>query len=456
MTKRIMIAGTESGVGKTTITIGIMAALHKRGLTVQGFKCGPDYIDPAYHTAVTKRPSRNLDSWMLSHDILRDIMIHGQKGADVAIIEGMMGLFDGENPTSNKGSSAEISKLTDTPILLVVNCYSMARSTAAVVKGYQTFEDGSRIVGVIANNVGGEGHFQLIKSAIEKECELPVIGYLTKEQQIQMPERHLGLVPSIERGELTPFFNQLAETIESTLDLDLLLTLSSNHPIHIKEPSIFNSEEEKQQVRIAVAKDEAFNFYYQENLELLEVSGAELIFFSPLRGEPLPENIDGLYIGGGFPEEFAKELSCPKEVMASIRNHIHAGLPTLAECGGFMYLTEELITSDQQVFKMVGIIPGKVRMKDSLTAIGYREVKGEPGNYLLPHSVTAKGHEYHYSTFESTGEIKNAYEVKGYFQTGKEGYMIENLVAGYTHFHFASCPDILSNWINKCKERKQR
>ncbi|MBM7660089.1 cobyrinic acid a,c-diamide synthase [Bacillus mesophilus] len=453
MPKRIMIAGTASGVGKTTLTIGIMAALHKRGLTVQGFKCGPDYIDPAYHTAVTNRPSRNLDSYMLDQEMIKSIFVHGQAKADLSIIEGMMGLFDGESPTSNKGSSAEISMITETPIILVVDCYSMARSAAAVVKGFQCFESNTKIVGVVANKVGGEGHFQLVKAAVEQECGISVIGYLSRDQLLDMPERHLGLVPSIERGELDPFLTTLAEAVEETVDLDLLVSLASDQPLNLETASSPFHQKSKEQVRIAVAKDAAFNFYYQENFELLQANGAKLVYFSPLAGELLPEDIDGLYIGGGFPEEFADILSDHREVRESIKNAILDGLPTLAECGGFMFLTESIITSEQKHHEMVGVIPGKVTMQQGLTAIGYREVQGEAGNYLLPPGVKAKGHEYHYSTFEPTGEIPYAYQTKGFFKEDKEGYMNLNLVAGYTHFHFASCPELVENWIEKCKER---
>ncbi|WP_456276168.1 cobyrinate a,c-diamide synthase [Bacillus sp. AK128] len=458
--KRIIIAGTASGVGKTTITIGIMAALHKRGLIVQGFKCGPDYIDPAYHSAVTNRPSRNLDSWMLDEEVLKDIFIRGQAGADISIIEGVMGFFDGESPTSNAGSTAEISSITDTPVILIVDCYSMARSAAAVVKGFQCFENDSRIAGVIANKVGGFGHFQLVKAAIEKECGIPVIGYLSKDTYIEMPERHLGLVPSIERGELDSYFNQLAETVEKTIDLDLLLRLAppSKTLAITHHHSIFTPRKKQMQVRIAVAKDAAFNFYYQENLELLEAYGASLVYFSPLKGETLPEHVDGLYIGGGFPEEFADELSQNREVRESIKQAILNGLPTLAECGGFMYLAESMVTTSKQEYEMAGIIPGKVVMNPTLTSIGYREVKGEPGNYLLPDGVTAKGHEYHYSSYEANDmddQSTFAYQTKGYFKAGKEGYMRNHLIAGYTHFHFASCPEMVRNWIKLCEERRQ-
>ncbi|CAM3790593.1 cobyrinate a,c-diamide synthase [Mesobacillus zeae] len=452
MEKRLLIAGTGSGVGKTTLTIGLMAALKKRGLQVQGFKCGPDYIDPTYHTAVTGRSSRNLDSWMLSEDMVKEICARGSRDADISIIEGVMGFFDGKDPLSSMGSSAHVSMITGSPVILVVNCASMARSAAAIVKGFQTLEDGPNIVGVIANRVGSEGHYKLVKAAIEQECGIPVVGYLKRENGIEIPERHLGLIPSIERGELDPFFQQLGELIENSFDLEKLLELADAAPIMAEEASFFDKTE-KPSVRIAVAKDAAFNFYYQENLDFLESYGAELVYFSPLAGEALPENVHGLYLGGGFPEEFAAELSSGKDVQLSIKKAIEDGLPTLAECGGFMYLTESIQTTDGQVYKMTGIIPGKVVMQTKLAALGYREITGEPGNFLLPEGVSARGHEFHYSTFEGNGERRPAYNAAGMRGARKEGFMERNLIAGYTHFHFGSCPELVQCWISKCRER---
>src|SRR3954454_1982136 len=231
MERRIVIAGTGSGVGKTTLTIGLMSALNKRGLTVQGFKCGPDYIDPSYHSAVTKRTSRNLDSWMLSQDDILDVFTHGSQDADISIIEGVMGFFDGKSPENNEGSTAEISMITKSPVLLVVDCGSMARSAAAIVKGFQCFAEGPNIVAVIANKVGSEGHFHLVKQAIEQECHIPVIGYLKREMDIEIPERHLGLIPSLERGDLDSFFDQLGELVLETIDIEQLLTLAQAGPI---------------------------------------------------------------------------------------------------------------------------------------------------------------------------------------------------------------------------------
>jgi cobyrinic acid a,c-diamide synthase len=454
MERRLVIAGTGSGVGKTTLTIGLMSALKSRGLEVQGFKCGPDYIDPTYHTAVTGRPSRNLDSWMLSEEIVKDIYVRGSKGAHISIIEGVMGFFDGKSPSTNAGSTAEISMITESPVVLVVNCASMARSAAAIVKGFQLFAEGPNIVGVIANKVGSEGHFKIVKTAIEQECNIPVIGYLQRDLDIEIPERHLGLIPSIERGELTPFFEQLGKLVEKTIDVDQLLELAKATTLEASSSSLFDRREEPASVRMAVAKDAAFNFYYPENIELLEAAGVELVYFSPLAGEVLPADVNGLYIGGGFPEEFAQILSENTAVLESIKQAVQNGLPTLAECGGFMYLTDSLETTDQVEYKMVGIIPGKVKMQTKLAALGYREITGEQNNFLLPEGLQARGHEFHYSTFQSDGESLYAYSTKGMRGTKKEGYMEGNLIAGYTHFHFASCPDLVQNWIAKCKENK--
>lgn len=451
--RRIVIAGTGSGVGKTTLTIGLMSALKRRGYTVQGYKCGPDYIDPSYHTAVTERISRNLDSWMMDEGVVKDIMERNSVGADISIIEGVMGFFDGKNPETNKGSTAEISMITESPVLLVVNCASMARSAAAIVKGFQCFSD-AKIVGVIANQVGSKGHYELVERAIEKECQLPVVGYLERNGELSIPERHLGLVPSIERGDLDPFFQKLGELIEDRIDLDTLMKLAEKAaPLEANRSSLFQAKG-MPSVKVAVAKDAAFNFYYQENLDLLEAHGAELTFFSPLKGECVPPDTEALYLGGGFPEEFAWELSQQSAVKESIRKAIQSGIPTLAECGGFMYLTEEIQTTDSKRYDMAGVIPGRVVMQSKRAALGYREITGKPGNFLLKEGTRAKGHEFHYSTYHSHTEVPYAYETKGMRGSKDEGYMKGSLVAGYTHFHFASCPDMVINWMKECQERK--
>ncbi|MDW7615675.1 cobyrinate a,c-diamide synthase [Peribacillus simplex] len=453
--RRLVIAGTGSGVGKTTLTIGIMAALQKKGYTVQGFKCGPDYIDPTYHTAVTGRISRNLDSWMFEHDTVREILNKASNGADISIIEGVMGFFDGKSPLANTGSTAEISMITQSPVLLVVNCASMARSAAAIVKGFQDFSTGPNIIGVIANQVGSVGHYQIVKAAIEQECDVPVLGYMKRELDIDIPSRHLGLIPAIERGELDPFFDKLAHLVMETIDIDQLYRLSMTSAVSSGNSNIFQHQNKKG-VCIAVAKDAAFNFYYQENLELLEANGATIKYFSPLKGEEVPLDADGLYLGGGFPEEFAAELSGHLGTIKSIRSSIEKGLPTLAECGGFMFLSKSIETTSGETHQMAGIIPGRIKMQKKLAALGYREITGTQSNFLINEIEQAKGHEFHYSTFEADGDLTHAYEAKGRFGSKQEGCVLGNLVAGYTHFHFASNPKLAKNWIDACLKQKNR
>ncbi|MBW7474351.1 cobyrinate a,c-diamide synthase [Paenibacillus oenotherae] len=456
MHNRIVIAGTGSSVGKTTLTLGIMAALRHRGLTVQGFKCGPDYIDPTYHTAVTGRTSRNLDSWMLETEDLKAVFLRGSEGADISIIEGVMGLFDGKNPLSNEGTTAEISCIIGAPVILVVNCQSMARSAAAIVKGFQCFSDDVQIKGVIANKVGSSNHYKLVKSAIEQECGIPVLGYLPRESGIAIPERHLGLIPSVERGELDELFSKLAQLIGETIDLDRLLEVAASRSTVQSDSRLFRPSPELAaagNVRIAVARDAAFHFYYPENLELLEASGAELAFFSPLAGEAVPPDVSGLYLGGGFPEEFAETLAGNEGVKASVREAVQSGMPTLAECGGYMYLTEAIVSTDGHRHAMVGLIPGEVTMQKKLAALGYREVTAAAGHYLIEAGETAKGHEFHYSTYNALGHAgEPAYTVKGMRGTQPDGYRTANLSAGYTHLHFASAPFIPQRFVKACRQ----
>ncbi|WP_416151942.1 cobyrinate a,c-diamide synthase [Salipaludibacillus sp. HK11] len=452
-TRRLVIAGIASGVGKTTITVGLMAAFKQRGLTIQGFKCGPDYIDPTYHTEVSRRQARNLDSWMFDEETLKEVLHKGSQGADISLIEGVMGFYDGKDPSSDKGSTADISVITDSPVLLVVPCGALARSAAAIVKGFQLLNEQANIVGVIANQVGSKGHYLLVKEAVEKECHIPVVGYMTKDANLSMPERHLGLIPSIERGELAPYFEQLGNVISETIDLDHLYKLAVTSPVIKNESELFQQKRDAC-VKIAVAKDKAFNFYYKENLELLEAAGAEIVYFSPLSGQSLPDNVDGLYLGGGFPEEYAEELSQFKEMQTSIAEAIDKGMPTFAECGGFMFLCESITTSNQDQYSMVGVLPGAVTMTDRLAAIGYREVTGLNENFLLPIGETVKGHEFHYSTHTSSEMITAAFQTTGRKGTKEEGQINNNLVAGYTHLHFASCPSIAERWVNRCLEWK--
>ncbi|TYP71328.1 cobyrinate a,c-diamide synthase [Paenibacillus methanolicus] len=466
--RRLVIAGTGSGVGKTTAAIGLMAAFARRGLAVQGFKCGPDYIDPTFHAAVTGRQSRNLDGWMFPADTVKEIYARGSAEADVSIIEGVMGFYDGRDPLSNEGSTAEIAMLLDAPVLLVVNCRSMARSAAAIVRGFQLLEPRVRIAGVVANQVGSDNHYRLVAAAIEQECGIPVVGYLKRDEALNMPERHLGLVPAIERGELSGLFGGLAEQIEASFDLDRILALAESSAIEA-EARLFAAAGVPRAggpVRIAVAKDAAFHFYYPENLELLEANGAELAYFSPLAGQPVPWDADGLYIGGGFPEQFAAELSANEAVKASVRSAAESGMPVMAECGGFMYLTEAITDTEGRRYPMAGVLPGEVRMQRKLAALGYRELTGTAVNALLGEGGQAKGHEFHYSVYEppageaEAGDPSNApqpaYLSKGMRGAKPDGMARGNLVAGYAHLHFASNPSLAGKWLDLCEAQREK
>lgn len=454
---RLIIAGSHSGVGKSTVSLGLMAALKQRGLTVQAFKVGPDYIDGSYHTAITGRISRNLDSWMLKEDTVKDVFTTAAESADISIIEGVMGLYDGKGPLSDEGSTAEMSLLLQCPVVLVVDCSGMARSAAAVVKGYQTLDSRVNIAGVIANRVGGAGHYGLIQQAVENACGIPVVGYLTEHPEIEIPERHLGLVPAIERGDHAFMVQELGKMAAATIDIEAIRTLANAAPeIQIRSSlsalSSSMSTRSRSKVKIAVARDAAFNFYYQENLELLERAGAELQFFSPLAGEQLPKNVDGLYIGGGFPEEFAETLSANKQTAEGLQRAIRGGLPTYAECGGYMYLAEELVDRRGHFHAMVGVIPARVTMQERLSGFGYREVVGTSGNWLIRSNQTARGHEFHYSTIDYKQPREVAYELLGtpYLGTQSEGYCRDNVIAGYTHIHFGSNPQIAVQFVGRC------
>ncbi|WP_019420341.1 cobyrinate a,c-diamide synthase [Paenibacillus sp. OSY-SE] len=482
--RRLLIAGTGSGVGKTTVTLGIMRALTRNGWKVQPFKCGPDYIDPTYHTAVTGVPSRNLDSWMCGPDGMRDIFARRANGADIAIMEGVMGLYDGRRADSDEGSSASVAKQLDCPVLLVIDASGMARSAAAMVAGFQHFDAEVRIAGVIANNVGSEGHGKLLREAIESACGVPLIGFVLRDTELAVPERHLGLVPAIERGTLDSLFERMADAVEAHTDLneivriaesaplrnmdDLSLGAADSNDIPSKQSSFSSVREAGQELgvtqeplRLALAYDAAFHFYYPDNMELLEACGFELVRFSPLADEPVPDGVDGLYIGGGFPEAFAPELAKCSRALASIRQVIEAGTPTFAECGGYMLLTERLVLTDGSVYPLIGILPGETRMGTKLAALGYREVTGEAGNFLLPMEQMARGHEFHYSTVhvEEAQALPPAYRSRGLAGERPEGAVYQDrlqLVAGYTHIHFGSNSAIVTNWAQACVAFRQK
>jgi cobyrinic acid a,c-diamide synthase len=463
---RIVVAGTGSGAGKTTVTLGLMKAFADSGLRVQGFKCGPDYIDPTYHTAATGTPSRNLDSWMTSPDAVREIFMRASEGADISVIEGVMGLYDGKDPLSNTGSTAEIAMLTDSPVLLVVDVRSMARSAAAIVLGFQRLEPKLCIAGVIVNRCGSQGHYGIVKKAIEQECGIPVLGWLKRDDGLDIPERHLGLVPAVERGELEPLFQRAAELIREGTDLEALRALAdSAPPLSSPAQPLFSPDrlpsglQAGERPVIAVARDAAFNFYYPENFDLLRQSGADISFFSPLAGERVPQKASGLYLGGGFPEEFAAAIAANTDFLEDIRNAVSREMPVFAECGGYMVLARTLTDRSGALHHMAGVIPSDVRMQEKRAALGYREATALQDCLLLEAGETIRGHEFHYSVMaydETASPYPYAYQTKGMRGFQSEGYVQGNLLAAYTHIHLASLPKAAARWVEQCRVYGQR
>jgi len=451
---RIVIAGTSSGVGKTTIAIALMASLSRKGLNVQPFKVGPDYIDPGFHTLVTNNNSRNLDSFFLGEDGVKKVFINASRGSDVSIIEGVMGLFDGKG-RDGRSSTAHIAKVLKAPVVLIIDAGKMAQSGAALAFGYKNFDPGLEVKGVILNNVASEGHYNMLKGPIEEDVGLKVLGYLPRQKELRLPERHLGLVPISESYELKGYINKLISLVKEYIDLKELIRLSKvTDYLELKEKRVFRAEK-KYNVKLGVAYDEAFNFYYQDNLDLLKKLGAELIFFSPLKDKKVPD-VDGIYIGGGFPESFLLDLENNEKMKESILRNIKKGLPTYVECGGLMYLTRKIRDFNHKSFSMVGAIPACTIMTDRLQAMGYVEAVAIKDHLLLKEKQRLRGHEFHYSTLLDIGDIDYAYSLTG--GKGKdgrlEGIVINNLLATYVHVHFGSNPLIAERFLRKCETCK--
>ncbi len=440
---RILIAGTHSGVGKTTLTLALMAELRKRGLEVQGFKVGPDYIDPSHHTAVTGRPSRNLDTWMMGADACLESFRCAVMQADISVIEGVMGLYDGHRDGSGAGSTAELARLLEAPVILLVDAKGLAQSAAALVMGYKGFDPKVSTAGVILNDVSSGKHLKFLKDPIERHCGLPVLGYMGRESRFALPERHLGLIPHGEGTVGTGFYSRLAEVLEH-VDVGRILDIAVSAPEMPAQPAvnIFHHSENQVPVRIALARDEAFSFYYEDNLELLRSLGAELIPFSPLRDPALPSDIDAIYIGGGFPELHARELESNKAIRTELRTAADNGVVVYGECGGMMYLLETLIDFEGGSYKMSGVLPGASQMTKKRQGLGYVDVRSTNDNILCKRGETFRGHIFHWSTLKEVSESTTfAYEVsRPGGGTRPDGIFRDNVLASYTHVHFAGKP----------------
>ncbi len=445
-----MIAGVTSSVGKTSISIALMNALQEKGYKVQGFKVGPDYIDPSYHTTVTGRQSRNLDPWLMGEKGLLDSFHNASRDADFAVIEGVMGLFDGLSGTSNFASTAHIAKLLKSPVILVMDAAKAARSIAAVALGFTKFDANIKIAGLILNNVAGEKHAKYCIEAIRQKVKVPVLGAIRRNKEIELQERHLGLVPTSERKELQKKVKAVAKYIQEQIDIDKTISIAEKAPkITIKT----NNIRKNINTTIAVALDESFNFYYADNLDALRSLGAGLKFFSPVNDETIPADADGLYLGGGFPEVLADSLEKNSSMLSSIKNAAMDGMPIYAECGGFMYLTKSITEFDGKKHSMVNIFNAYTIMDKKLT-LNYTEAKINEACLIGNSGKTIRGHEFHYSKVENVPkDARFAYRLsKGKGVNGSmDGLMEYNTLASYMHLHFAN-RILAENFLLNCKK----
>jgi cobyrinic acid a,c-diamide synthase len=458
LNKSLVIAGTHSGSGKTTIAIGIMSALKKRGLSVQPFKVGPDFIDPGYHGEVCGIPSRNLDGWMLDKKYNVKTFLKNSKGKDISIIEGVMGLYDGYSGKSEDGSTAQISKWFKTPVVLVVDARGMASSVGAIVYGFEKFDKQVNIAGVILNRVSSEKHYNWLKDAIDKRCKAKVIGYLPKDTSIEIPERHLGLVTSKENILKRDFIKRITYLINKHIDLDQLLKIAST--IDRKRISPGQREDKINHtsgcpVKIGIACDEAFCFYYQDNFDILKQLGADLIYFSPLRDISLPDRLDGIYLGGGYPEVFARDLETNHVMRSEIKRFAARGGVIYAECGGLMYLGNNIKAFDKNNFKMSGVFPFTTRMEGKLKDLGYYTAKVVKNNILSKRGDEIRGHQFRYSSLEKIPQsLGRSYRLrKG--ETNKvikEGFVLKNVLASYLHLHFGANINFARRFIESCRK----
>ncbi len=443
---RIMIAGTGSGCGKTTVTCGILKALINRGLKTAAFKCGPDYIDPMFHTEIIGARSRNLDTFLCGEENVKYLLAKNSENAQISVMEGVMGFYDGLGNNGSHSSYA-ISRLTGTPVVLVVDPKGMALSIAAAVKGYLDFMPGSNIKGVVINSVS-PALYQMYKAVIEEKTGIRVYGYLPKMPEAVIESRHLGLITAGEIDKLQEKLSLLALNAEEYIDIDGLLELAGTAlPMEYNPVSI----EKKHSCTIAVARDKAFCFYYEDSLGLLEQLGARLTYFSPLEDKKLPENIDGLVLGGGYPELYAEELSKNSGMLKSIKGAIAKGLPTYAECGGFMYLQQSISDMTGNTYPMAGVLEGHSAMQDRLSRFGYATLTAKEDNLLCARGESINAHEFHYSDSDSNG---SGFEARKPIGSRKWDCIFagETLAAGYPHIHFYGNMGFAERFVQKCSE----
>lgn len=456
MTARLVCAAPHSGSGKTLLTAAFITLLRRQGLVVQPFKCGPDYIDPGYHTLAAGHQCRNLDTWLCTPDQMRTLFARTSADADIAVIEGVMGLFDGYGALEDAGSTAHVARLLDAPVVLVIDARGMARSAAALVAGFQRFDPNVHIGGVLLNRVGSARHAELCATAIQHHTGLPCFGYLPRNAEFTLPERHLGLITTLEDRSLAAVIERAADALYQTCDTDALLALArSAPPIRTPPPSSLTAPRTSERVVIAVAQDAAFSFAYPEMFELLTAAGAAIVPFSPLTESTLPPHTAGIILSGGFPELYAEQLSGNTALHAALQGAHVANVPIYAECGGLMYLTSYLEDQQGRRWPMVGLLPGQSVMADRVI-LGYRTVQAVHDGPLLPASATIRGHEFHYSRWEGqAGALPPAYRVlpRASEEAYVEGVQLRNLVASYIHLHWLARPEMAQRFVAACRRQ---
>jgi len=460
-TPRLVVAGTQSGAGKTTVAAGLTAAFRRQGLTVQTFKVGPDYIDAAYLAKVSGRPCRNLDAWMLGEGAIRQIFAQGCLGADLAIVEGALGLFDGRDGGGREGSTAEVAEMIRALVLLVVDVHAMNHSAAAVVSGFRRFDPKLKFAGVLLNNVLSEERRRTVEDAIWSEAKLPVLGALPPVEEMVIPERRQGLITVQENKDWPQVEDRLAQVTAAHVDLDLISRLAAQAELLPLVPKkVFTGRPQVvQPVRIAVAYDDAFNFYYPENFELIAEQGGEVVPFTLLDDAHLPNPVHGIYLGGGFPAIFAPRLAANGHMLEAVRRAHEHGIPIYGECGGLMYLAQHVQTPDGRQHQMAGVLPIDVEMESGLRHVGYRQIMTLEDNVLASRGQFFRGHEFHWSrVLRTNGTVRPAYrmsDAQGEI-IGFEGFVAPNLLASCVQLHFGQNPVLVEHFVRRCREAATR
>lgn len=448
----LIIGATGSGIGKTSVSCGLIYSLRSRGYRVQPFKTGPDFLDPSWLATAANRPCISLDSKMTSQSYVKNIVDKKMHDADIGIIEGVMGLYDGAHSQRNTDSTADIARLLSAPVVLIANAHGAARSFAAAIFGFVNFPESPDFAGVIANNCGSKRHLTILSDALESVNLPPLLGGIPKNSLPSLPSRHLGLISALKHEDSENQIKQIAGICEQCINIDKLLstmpvfqcTETSSEPDHICETT----------VKIAYASDNAFHFYYQDNLDLLSAAGAELVPFSPLDDCSLPPGINGIYFGGGYPEEYTEQLSANRTMIASLNDFINIGKPVYAECGGFMYLSKTIKDRHSQNWNMADIFPFEIEMKESVSTLGYCDITLSQDCIIGKKGVHFRGHEFHYSEIINSHQnlLKTCYKVTySDGRTSNTGFTFKNVLASYIHLHWGETPTAAASFIRACR-----